>query len=324
MENNLFIERLIQIHGNNLFFNKTKFCGWGHDDKTIVTCPKHGDIQIACKHLLYSKQGCKYCKNESQMLGDEECIKRIKIIHGDKYDYSKVKYNGNKKNIILICPVHGEFNITPQSIFNQHSGCQKCGYKTMKQKNTAGLEAFIEKAQKIHGNNYDYSQVIYVNNKTNVHIKCNKCKHEFDVRPDNHINLKSGCPKCRSSKMEEDIKKMLDKKGIEYYIEYKDFEWLKLNKNPRSKLRLDFYLPQYNIAIECQGHQHFYPVDFSNKKEDSGKLDFAKIQKRDKTKLQLCKEHNIKILYYSTLNKYDSFLNEKIYHTTEEILNEII
>ena len=44
---------------------------------------------------------------------------------------------------------------------------------------------------------------------------------------------------------------------IEYEYQ-KRFIWL-------GKQSLDFYLPKYNIAIECQGEQHFKPVDFGGK-----------------------------------------------------------
>lgn len=39
----------------------------------------------------------------------EQFIKEAKKIHGDKYDYSKVEYNGNKTKVCIVCPIHGEF-----------------------------------------------------------------------------------------------------------------------------------------------------------------------------------------------------------------------
>ena len=55
---------------------------------------------------------------------------------------------------------------------------------------------FIEKAQKIHGNKYDYSQIEYKNNYTKVKIWCNTCKEYFWQEPRTHICSKCGCPKC--------------------------------------------------------------------------------------------------------------------------------
>lgn len=53
------------------------------------------------------------------------------------------------------------------------------------------------------------------------------------------------------SYLENDVLMMLKCNGIEYQRE-KMFPWM-------GKKRLDFFLPGKNIAIECQGVQHFYP-----------------------------------------------------------------
>lgn len=43
----------------------------------------------------------------------EEFIHTAKVIHGDKYDYSKVVYFNNSTKVCIICPKHGEFWQTP-------------------------------------------------------------------------------------------------------------------------------------------------------------------------------------------------------------------
>ena len=52
--------------------------------------------------------GCRKCKYEkqraSQMMTKEEFIEKAKKVHGDKYDYSKVEYKGNKTKVCIICP----------------------------------------------------------------------------------------------------------------------------------------------------------------------------------------------------------------------------
>lgn len=55
-------------------------------------------------------------------------------------------------------------------------------------------ENFIEKARLKHGNKYDYSKVIYANNKTPVEIICPK-HGAFWQRPDSHLHGK-GCMFC--------------------------------------------------------------------------------------------------------------------------------
>ena len=60
------------------------------------------------------------------------------------------------------------------------------------------------------------------------------------------------------------------------------------------KMTLDFYLPELNIGIECQGIQHFENGHFN----DSS---LEKIKERDAYKLKSCKENGIDIIYFSNI-----------------------
>ena len=52
-------------------------------------------------------------------------IAKAKSIHGDKYDYSKVKYEKSSIKVCITCPKHGEFWQTPNSHLSG-KGCLKC------------------------------------------------------------------------------------------------------------------------------------------------------------------------------------------------------
>ena len=56
---------------------------------------------------------------------------------------------------------------------------------------------FIAKANKVHGNKFDYGKVYYENNKTKVAIIC-KIHGEFWQMPMDHLNT-HGCPSCGSN-----------------------------------------------------------------------------------------------------------------------------
>ena len=72
---------------------------------------------------------CPICGKEAgvkkQTGNTEEFIKRARITHGDKYDYSKVKYINAKTPVLIICPVHGEFLQTPDAHL-RGQGCPRC------------------------------------------------------------------------------------------------------------------------------------------------------------------------------------------------------
>lgn len=57
----------------------------------------------------------------------QEFIARAREIHGDKYDYSKVDFTSTKKDIQIICPIHGEFTQNAGAHIYEKHGCKLCG-----------------------------------------------------------------------------------------------------------------------------------------------------------------------------------------------------
>ena len=126
-------------------------------------------------------------------LTTEEFIKRAIEVHDDKYDYSKVEYKNNTTKVKIICPIdnHGDFYQQPQSHLIG-KGCKKC-YDD--QKKTTIIN-FIQKAEIIHNNKYDYSKVNYKHSHSKVTIICPIGGHgEFKQQPSIHL-IGHGCRKC--------------------------------------------------------------------------------------------------------------------------------
>lgn len=230
-------------------------------------------------------------------LTTEEFIERAKKVHGNKYDYSKVEYKGNKEKVCITCPIHGEFWITPNHHLKGH-GCKKCGIDERAKKRSSTTKEFIEKAKNIHGDKYDYSKVEYVNSTTKICIIC-PIHGEFWQLPSSHLSG-IGCPNCQNSKLENSTSKILRDKNIEFNNRCY-FTWL-------NRQHLDFYIPKYNIAIECQGEQHFKGWGGMEKSLES-------IQKRDKKKKELCEKNKVKLYYIN--------YNEDVETKINEILKEV-
>ena len=55
-----------------------------------------------------------------------EFINKAKEVHGDKYDYTKVVYENNLKEVIIICKEHGDFLQLPKT-HKRGNGCNNCG-----------------------------------------------------------------------------------------------------------------------------------------------------------------------------------------------------
>ncbi len=364
--NDEFIEKAIKKHGDKYDYSKVEYTG--SHNKVCIICSEHGEFyQSATNHL--SGYGCKKCAyqyshGKYRLTSFETFLSQAKEIHGDKYDYSKVKWKNTSTKITIICPTHGEFLQIPQNHIRLKCGCRKCGrliakskvnkYNTeyfkkhaikkhgdkydysktecfnatdkveincpihgkfkqdanqhlmghgcpdcsfdkMAKDRAMGKELFIHKSKELFGDKFNYSKVKYINGQTHVVLICPE-NHEFEVTPNNHLSNKSGCPTCNESKLEQELASILDEQNI-VYERQKRFKWLGMQS-------LDFYLPDYNIAIECQGVQHFKPVDFGGKGEKYANKDFEKNKERDGKKLNKCLSNNIEMIWVVDNEEY--------------------
>ena len=310
-----FIEDAKKVHGNKYDYSKVKYID--ARTKVCIICPEHGEFWQTPRNHITCGDDCPECAkikySEKRFLGKEEFIQRAKEVHKNKYDYLKVEYKNSLTKVCIICPEHGEFWQTPATHL-KGIGCPKCGKLTAATSHRLTTDEFIQRAKEIHGNKYDYSKTEYKSMKEPVCIICPEHGEFLQVA---HTHLTNhGCPKCSSSRLEIIIKDTLEKSNIQYVHQCK-FDWLK----DINHLTVDFYLPEYNVVIECQGLQHFRPCDFGSKKRDKNKL-YESILKHDKIKFEECKKHNIDVLYFSNLNinyPYSVFENEN--ELIEEILN---
>lgn len=167
----------------------------------------------------------------------EEFIIRCKFKHGEIYDYSQTEYINTFNNVKIICKVHGAFNQLP-GVHLKGSGCQKCAANKV----SLGINEFIIKANLIHNYKYDYSNVNYINNNTNISIFC-KDHGIFYTTPNSHLSKKIGCHKC--SKQERyTTKSFIDKANS-------------IHKNYYTYDKVVFKSIKHKIIITCPIHGDF-------------------------------------------------------------------
>lgn len=132
-------------------------------------------------------------------LKTEEFIRKAKLIHGDKYDYSLVEYKTSNKKVIVICPKHGPF--TPfASVHLKGSSCKKC----FTESRVMSQKEFIEKANKVHNNFYDYSKTIYKHSQEHIIVTCPIHNKDFRLKPNDHLNG-CGCKDCSDDRKRKDV-----------------------------------------------------------------------------------------------------------------------
>lgn len=188
-----FIKKSREIHGDRYDYSLVRRFKTLNDKLNLV-CPKHGVFeQSGLGHL----QGlnCEKCSYEeraaNRIQSKESILERLKKMCPNlKYDLSNYK---NRKSVIKYkCKEHGWVE--------QELGCHLVG-KDCKYCNTTNggkpltTEQFIENARRVHGDRYDYSEVVYVNNSKKVKIKC---KHHgyFYQKPNGHVDSQMGCSVC--------------------------------------------------------------------------------------------------------------------------------
>lgn len=149
-------------------------------------------------------------KNKSEVF-----VFKAKEIHGEKYNYSLVDLKHSTKDVIIICPEHGQFEQRPTNHL-RGSGCRVCSAI----ERTDNLETFIAKSEVLHSGVYDYSKVEFTNSNDIVTIVCNK-HGDFERQVKYHLSKKGGCPACiqesiLSQRQEEFIRRSVEKHGDRY------------------------------------------------------------------------------------------------------------
>ena len=273
----------------------------GNKNYITVRCKIHDYVFNTKPNWLKSGSGCKLCYHdrmkEERRSDINTFIENAKLVHGDKYNYSKVDYVNNRTKVCIICPIHGEFWITP----NKHligRGCKYCSIKKQADKRRLSIEEFIKRSKEVHGDKYDYSKVEYTNCDTLVSIIC-PIHGEFKQTPYTHING-CGCPACKQSHLEREVEQYLINHNIQFERQ-KKFDWL-------GRQTIDFYLLDYNTAIECQGEQHFKSVEYFGGQEGFNERIILDINKNNKLL-----ENNVKILYIIS-NKCENYCNNLIFN----------
>lgn len=128
----IFKKKIIE-HFPNSYVNYDNIKFMGTHVPVQIECPIHGIQYVKPNYYLRSKFPCPKCgieKSHNQVEKIEkaksEFVHISNIIHNYKYDYSKACYINDSTPLIVICPEHGEFSVTPNKHKNRAQGCPIC------------------------------------------------------------------------------------------------------------------------------------------------------------------------------------------------------
>lgn len=123
----------------------------------------------------------------------ESFITKAAALHYNKYSYTETVYTTAKTNVIITCPIHGNFKQTPTNHLSG-KGCPECAKQTTKEKLAKTTEMFIQEASIKHNNLYTYPQAVYTGNKNKIAIEC-ATHGTFFQEAKSHLTG-HGCPDC--------------------------------------------------------------------------------------------------------------------------------
>ena len=317
----LFIEKAKELN-DKIDYSKTIYTK--KQAKSIFICPEHGEFEQSPEAFL-NGHFCPKCgraeRGKKRRTSIEEFIEKANEIHNNKYDYSKTVYEKANKKVLIFCKDCGKyFEQTP----NKHlagQGCPFCKNKRISQAKSSNISEFIEKANEIHNNKYDYSKFVYINAKTKGIIICPK-HGEFEQSPDIHLQG-FGCHKCLNFTGENIISSYFIKNNISYKEQYRFDDCKDILPLP-----FDFYIKDFNCCVEFNGRQHYDFPNFFHKSYH----DFLTLKHHDWLKRKFCRNNKINLLTINfnddiidVLNKffnpfpYPEFSNDKLIENFEEL-----
>ena len=235
-----FVKRAKVVHNGKYIYDKKFYKN--AMTKVPILCLEHGTFWMTpMNHLL--GQGCPKCSGRG--LNTYDIIDLFVKKHGNRYDYSKVKFNKMHEKVCIICPEHGEFWQTPSKhLLGQ--GCPKCAAEKRGEDWNIGQDEFIRRCKEMYKDKYIYDKVEYTQMKDKVCIICPK-HGEFWQRPYDHLHG-HGCPKCGyiesrgETEIYEYVCSLMGKENVE-----------KSNRTILDGQEIDIFIPSLNIGIEYNG-----------------------------------------------------------------------
>jgi very-short-patch-repair endonuclease len=222
-------------------------------------------------------------------------IQKANNIHNGFYSYKKVNYINVRKNVVITCPTHGDFEQLPYNHLIG-KGCNKCSIENNKKKFTKSSSDFINQSNIIHNNRYDYSEVDYINDGTKVDIIC---PHHglFSQMPNKHLRGQ-GCPNCKISKTK--------KTNIKKYSELFPVKSSTIHNNFYDYSKINYINAKTPVDIICNKHGIFKQIP-SNHLDGKGCPKCNQSRGENKIERYLI-DNNIK---YETQKKFDDCVKSK-------------
>lgn len=171
----------------------------GMDDKSTITCQKHGNFEQTPKEHLKGV-GCFKCAVEDRArrktLSQDEFVNRVESKYPNMFDLSGTEYKGVSNPVTVFCKVCNKYFTTKaDKLLNRH-GCNHCGLAKSGLNRRNSQDYILEKFESVpDAEKYDFSKVVYTLYKEPVDILCRTHDKIFKITPDSFLSG-ARCPLC--------------------------------------------------------------------------------------------------------------------------------
>ena len=285
-------------------------------------CEKHGDTvkEMIAKNVFdRAFNPCKECKKEKKSISTANAHKMTKEdLYNRLVDYcasfnckvlenewisAKTVYHFKCSN-----PDHPVFESSADSLY---AGKHQCPYCSGRRGN------FAQQIEKIITDKGGVLLSPYVNNSTNLRVKCLKHNHEWSISP---VNLLKGkwCNVCSMSINELTVFDWLTDHNYNIDVQYKFDDLIGENGNP---YRFDFAILNDDDSLRCL-------IEIDDETHRSHKKCYEDAHKRDRAKDEYCEKNDIALYrvpiqrwkiadkgrdwYYNYIDEQFSFLKGEV------------
>lgn len=148
--------------------------------------------------LRKTEQKKKTDKPKPRLTPQERFLKKAKAMYPD-YDFSRVEYKGRETQVVVVCPLHGEFRIRPRTLLKGEKGkkphgCWKCNGMVPPYEQKFGLEEFKRRMHELYGDKYTFMWSDFKDKNSQIRFTCKQ--HGEQHRSARVLLEGKGCEYC--------------------------------------------------------------------------------------------------------------------------------
>ena len=257
----------------------------------------------------------------------ETWISKAILIHGDKYNYSKVNYINSITKIIINCIKHGDFAQRPDMHINKRYGCPKCKSDNMLKTNEFFLNSLISKNS--YNYNYDYSKIDYNGCHSLVEIICKD--HGNFFKTPRELLKGYGFPKCNNYNLKLTTEKFIRNAKLIHNNKYDYNNSIYVN----SRTKIEIICPNHGSFFQLANNHlcnHGCPNCDKSKGENAIEIylnknkiifkpqfTFPDLKYKNKLRFDFCIfDRDRKLLFLIEFNGIQHYIKNDFMHRTDE------